>query len=106
VIKYEKRKLELVLPQLVVYNTTVATLRNLLAHEQSRDDKKPGKVAMYAVLMDSLIDTTHDLAILTDAKVLTNHLGRHFYQPSFLASKTFFDGDIEHEVRAFDSNLY
>ena len=73
VMKYEKRKLRLYLPRLVVYDYTEDTLRNLIAHEQT--SKEGCEVCGYAIIMDSLIDTQEDIAILTRAKVLENHLG-------------------------------
>ena len=44
----------------------------------SRPPKKEvfgGEFAKYAVIMDSTIDTAEDLAILTKAGVIVNHLG-------------------------------
>ena len=75
VIKYDKRKSRLYLPRLVLYHGTEDKLRNILAHEQiSREDDR-GMVYGYAMIMDSLIDTQEDIAVLTRAKVLENHLG-------------------------------
>ena len=48
-------------------------LRNLLAHEQTSTIR--GEFTKYPVIMDSLIDTPEDVAILTKAGVLENHLG-------------------------------
>ena len=73
VMKYDKTKLQLHLPRLIVYEGTEDVLRNLLAYEQT--SKEGGEFTMYAVIMDSLIDTTEDLAILTKARVIVNHLG-------------------------------
>ena len=73
VIKYHPTKLQLDLPRLVVHNGTEDVLRNLLAYEQT--SKAGGEFTMYAVIMDSLIDTPEDLAILTKARVIDNHLG-------------------------------
>ena len=73
VIKYNGKKLQLDLPRLVVYEGTEDVLRNLIAYEQT--SKEGGEFTMYAVIMDSLIDTTEDLAILTKARVIVNHLG-------------------------------
>ena len=72
-VKYHKKKLELDLPRLVVEDSTEDVLRNLLAHEQNCKDGVD--FTMYAVIMDSLIDTPEDLAILTKAQVIDNHLG-------------------------------
>ena len=73
VMKYDKTKLQLNLPPLIVYDGTEDVLRNLLAYEQTFKDG--GKFTMYAAIMDSLIDTQEDLAILTKPKVLENNLG-------------------------------
>ena len=73
VMKYHGRKLQLHLPRLIVYEGTEDVLRNLIAYEQA--SKEGGEFTMYAVIMDSLIDTTEDLAILTKARVIVNHLG-------------------------------
>ena len=73
VIKYDKRKLQLHLPRLIVYDGTEDVLRNLLAYEQTFKDG--GEFTIYVAIMDSLIDTQEDLAILTKAKVIQNHLG-------------------------------
>ena len=73
VMKYEKAKLQLHLPRLIVYDGTEDVLRNLLAYEQTFKDR--GEFTMYVAIMDSLIDTQEDLAILTKAKVMQNHLG-------------------------------
>ena len=78
VIKYHKSKSRLDLPRLVVYDGTEDVLRNILAHEQTSkdsDEKGGTMVCGYAMIMDSLIDTQEDIAILTRAKVLENHLG-------------------------------
>ena len=76
VIKYHKTKSQLDLPRLVVYDGTEDKLRNILAHEQTcKEDQKRGMVCGYAMIMDSLINTQEDIAILTRAKVLENHLG-------------------------------
>ena len=73
VIKYHPTKFQLDLPRIVVHNGTEDVLRNLLAYEQT--SKAGGEFTMYAVIMDSLIDTPEDLAILTKARVIDNHLG-------------------------------
>ena len=73
VMKYHGRKLQLHLPRLIVYEGTEDVLRNLIAYEQA--SKEGGEFTMYVVIMDSLIDTTEDLAILTKARVIVNHLG-------------------------------
>ena len=73
VIKYNKRKFQLDLPQIVVADNTEDILRNLLAHEQT--SKEGGEFCMYAFIMDSLIDTPDDLAILTKSHVIENLLG-------------------------------
>ena len=72
-IRYHRKKLQLYLPRIVVYEGTENVLRNLLAYEQTSKDG--GEFAKYVVIMDSLIDTTEDLAILTKAGVIVNHLG-------------------------------
>ena len=73
VMNYNKRKLRLDLPRLVVTDRTEDVLRNLLAHEQT--SKASGEFTKYVVIMDSLIDTPEDVAILTKAQVIENHLG-------------------------------
>ena len=73
VMNYDKTNCWLKLPCLVVYDGMEDVLRNLIAHEQISKDEVD--FTMYAIIMDSLIDTEQDLAILTGAKVLENHLG-------------------------------
>ena len=73
VMHYNKRKLRLDLPRLVVKGRTEDMLRNLIAHEHTC--KEEGDLTKYAVIMDSLIDTAEDVAILTKAQVIENHLG-------------------------------
>ena len=73
VMHYDKRRLWFDLPRLVVYNKTEDVLRNLLAYEQTSKDG--GEFTKYVVIMDSLIDTPEDVAILTKAEVIENHLG-------------------------------
>ncbi|KAH7431332.1 hypothetical protein KP509_08G043100 [Ceratopteris richardii] len=73
VIKYRKKSLILELPRLVVFDQTEDILRNLIAYELT--SKEGGELCGYAVIMDSLIDTADDLAILDKAGVLENHLG-------------------------------
>ena len=73
VMKYHKDALQLDLPCLVVYDTTEDVLRSLIAHEKTSERQK--EFTMYAKIMDMLIDTEEDLAILTQAKVIENHLG-------------------------------
>ena len=65
--------LHLDLPRIVVYKGTEDVLRNLLAYEQTSKDG--GEFTKYAIIMDSLIDTPEDVAILTKAGVIVNHLG-------------------------------
>ena len=72
-IKYHRRTLQLHLPRIVVYEGTENVLRNLLAYEQT--SKEGCEFAKYVVIMDSLIYTTEDLAILMKAGVIVNHLG-------------------------------
>ena len=50
VMKYDKRKLQLHLPRLIVYNGTEDALRNLLAYEQTFRDG--GEFTTYAAIMD------------------------------------------------------
>ena len=73
VMHYDESNHRFELPRLVVYNGTEDVLRNLLAHEQTSTIR--GEFTKYAVIMDSLIDTPEDVAILTKAGVLENHLG-------------------------------
>ena len=73
VIKYHPTKFQLDLPRIVVHNGTEDVLRNLLAHEQTSTIR--GEFTKYAVIMDSLIDTPEDVAILTKAQVIENYLG-------------------------------
>ena len=73
VIKYHPMTLHLDLPRIVVYKGTEDVLRNLLAYEQTSKDG--GEFTKYAIIMDSLIDTPEDVAILTKAGVIVNHLG-------------------------------
>ena len=73
VMHYNKRRRRFGLPRLVVYHGTEDILRNLIAHEQT--SKVGGDFTKYAVIMDSLIDTTEDVTILTKAGVIENHLG-------------------------------
>jgi hypothetical protein len=56
-----------------VYDNTEYMLKNLLAYEQT--SKKRGDLTRYADIMDSLIDTVEDVAVLTKAGVITNLLG-------------------------------
>ena len=73
VVKYNKRKLRLDLPKLAVFDETEDMLRNLVAYELT--SKAGGEFCGYAIMMDSLIDTPEDLAILYRSGVLENHLG-------------------------------
>lgn len=73
VVKYHKRSLVLELPKLVIYDETEDILRNLIAYELT--SKAGGEFCGYAIIMDSLIDTSEDLAIMYRAGVLENHLG-------------------------------
>ena len=73
VMNYNKRKLRLDLPRLIVKDRTEDMLRNLLAYEQT--SKANSEFTKYVSIMDSLIDTPEDVAILTKAQVIENHLG-------------------------------
>ena len=73
VIKYDKTNLRFDLPRLIVNDRTEDVLRNLVAHEQT--SKSSGDFTKYVAIMDSLIDTPEDVAILTKAQVIENHLG-------------------------------
>ena len=73
VMKYDKTNLRFDLPRLIVNDRTEDVLRNLLAHEQS--SKSSGDFTKYVAIMNSLIDTPEDVAILTKAQVIENYLG-------------------------------
>ena len=73
VIKYDKTNLRFDLPRLIVNDRTEDVLRNLVAHEQT--SKSSGDFTKYVAIMDSLIDTPEDVAILTKAQVIENYLG-------------------------------
>ncbi|KAH7431313.1 hypothetical protein KP509_08G042200 [Ceratopteris richardii] len=73
VIKYRKKSLVLELPRLAVFEETEDILRNLIAYELT--SKEAGELCGYVIIMDSLIKTLDDLAILIKAGVLVNHLG-------------------------------
>ena len=68
-----KRKLKIHLPRLVLFDSTGDVLRNLIAHDIM--SRKGDEFSMYANIMDMLIDTPKDLAILKKAKVIENHMG-------------------------------
>ena len=72
-MKYDKTNLRFDLPRLVVNDRTEDVLRNLLAYEQT--SKASREFTKYVAIMDSLIDTPEDVAILTKAQVIENHLG-------------------------------
>ena len=72
-IKYDKRRLQLHLPRLVVFDKTEDLLRNILAHEITSG--KGVEFLAYTHIMDMLIDTEEDLAILAKANVIENHTG-------------------------------
>ncbi|KAH7425072.1 hypothetical protein KP509_11G038500 [Ceratopteris richardii] len=73
VIKYRKESMKLELPRMQVFDATEDILRNMIAYEIT--SMEGGDLCRYAILMDSLIDTADDLAILEKAGVLENHLG-------------------------------
>ena len=70
-----KRKLKIHLPRLVLFDSTGDVLRNLIAHDIM--SRKGDEFSMYANIMDMLIDTPKDIAILKKAKVIENHLGNN-----------------------------
>ncbi|GKB63790.1 putative UPF0481 protein [Tanacetum coccineum] len=64
----------LLMPTLVIDDTTELILRNFIAYEQSFP-KDRYYFTSYAYAMDKLIDTQEDIAKLVESKVLVNMLG-------------------------------
>ncbi|KAF8023305.1 hypothetical protein BT93_F0720 [Corymbia citriodora subsp. variegata] len=63
----------LVMRRVVVHEWTEPYIRNMIAYEQCHHDEK--YISSYAILMDSLIDTSEDIDILTSCGILENQLG-------------------------------
>ncbi|GKD09069.1 putative UPF0481 protein, partial [Tanacetum coccineum] len=76
----------LLMPTLVIQDSTELILRNLIAYEQSfRQDHY--YFTSYAHAMDMLIDTQEDIAKLVESKVLVNGLGSN-QEAAYMINKT------------------
>ncbi|XP_057871891.1 UPF0481 protein At3g47200 [Cryptomeria japonica] len=80
-IKFEKSKFgisKLFLPQITVKYSTETLLRNLVAYEEcqrcSSNPKKP-VISCYVNLLDKLIDSEKDVALLQDSKIIKSFVG-------------------------------
>lgn len=67
----------LVLPQLVVDDSTETRLLNLLAYEKCSDGPLNRTVTSYVCFLDSLIQNTEDVKELQRKKILLNRLGNN-----------------------------
>ncbi|PWA48101.1 hypothetical protein CTI12_AA493090 [Artemisia annua] len=65
----------LLMPTLVINDSTELILRNFIAYEQSFHQDHRYYFTSYAVAMDILINTQEDIAKLVESKVLVNDLG-------------------------------
>ncbi|XP_057871890.2 putative UPF0481 protein At3g02645 [Cryptomeria japonica] len=80
-IKFQKTKFgisKLFLPQITVKYRTETLLRNLVAYEEcqrcSSNPKKP-VISSYVNLLDKLIDSEKDVALLHDSKIIKSFVG-------------------------------
>lgn len=73
-IKFDLSKNTICLPRITIHDSTEILFRNLLAFEMCKPSK-PKYVARYVSLMDELIDSEEDVALLRKRKIITNHLG-------------------------------
>lgn len=71
-ISFENKKMEI--PQLQVDDGTNALFRNLIAFEQCYDEVSP-HVTAYASLMDCIVDTAADVALLQKRGIIVSGLG-------------------------------
>ncbi|XP_042487360.1 UPF0481 protein At3g47200-like [Macadamia integrifolia] len=71
-IKFSKGEFEI--PTLRVDDYTVSFFRNLIAYEQQSNGGRH-RITSYALLMDHLIDTASDVALLLRRGIIKNHLG-------------------------------
>ncbi|KAG5254409.1 UPF0481 protein [Salix suchowensis] len=70
-IKFKNGSLEM--PSLLIQETTEVIIRNLISYEQCSPECDD-KITSYAVLLDSLINTTKDMDILTRSGIINNWL--------------------------------
>ena len=63
----------LALSPILIQETTETLFRNLISLEQCLPRCRP-IFTSYAILMDNLINTTHDIEVLSDAKIVENWL--------------------------------
>ncbi|CAJ1947614.1 unnamed protein product [Sphenostylis stenocarpa] len=66
---------ELMLPEILVDDTTATTYLNLIAYETCPDFENKFEICSFVAFMDSLIDHPEDVKELRKAKVLRNALG-------------------------------
>lgn len=71
-IKFEKGVLEI--PSILIENDTEALARNVMALEQTHFVGN-GYITNYFFIMDFLINTTKDVNLLCDKKIVVNYLG-------------------------------
>ncbi|KAJ6314829.1 hypothetical protein OIU78_018337 [Salix suchowensis] len=70
-IKFKNGSLEM--PSLLIQETTEVIIRNLISYEQC-SPQCDDRITSYAVLLDSLINTTKDMDILSRSRIITNWL--------------------------------
>uniref|UniRef100_A0A6N2K548 Uncharacterized protein n=1 Tax=Salix viminalis TaxID=40686 RepID=A0A6N2K548_SALVM len=74
-IKFNINDGSLEIPSLLIQETTEVVIRNLISYEQcSPDHECTDRITSYAVLLDSLINTTKDMDILTSSRIIINWL--------------------------------
>ncbi|TKY73625.1 UPF0481 protein [Spatholobus suberectus] len=66
---------ELILPEIVVDDTTAPTVLNLIAYEMCPDFKNDYGICSYVSFLDSLIDHPDDVKVLRSEQILLNSLG-------------------------------
>ena len=82
-IKFEITKGELEIPPLELYDETETLIRNVMALEQFRYPTNR-YVTDYFIFLDDLINTTKDMDLLCNKKIVINHLGDNDAATSFL----------------------
>lgn len=72
-IKFDENSATMFLPSIMVVDSTEFFFRNLIAFEMCKPSQN--KVTCYASIMDKLIDSKEDVALLSEMGIITNYIG-------------------------------
>ena len=89
-IKFDNGVLEI--PPLLTHETTESFFRNIIGFEQCYPNCEP-RFTSYAILLDNLINTTKDIDVLSENKIIENWLSAEDAVPFF--NKLYYNANVK-----------